>query len=528
ATNSLGSFTYSYDPNSARLTNVAYPNGQSVTMNYFGPTSTSGASGSVSQITNLGSAGATLSSFGYTYNPTGEINTWTQVLGSNTNAYAMNYDPDSELQAVTLTSGTTGFDGLSSANQSVSYGYDAAGNRTTENAPSYLHTFGTNSLNQLTNETDVPISIVGSTSRAASVTVNGQGVTENSSYGFSTTIQPASGATTPLTVVQVATDGTVNTVRNHIQNSPAASFDYNGNLLNDGTRSYLWDAANRLVQVNILNPQPSTVADNIEMTYDGFGRRVSITERHGTTVLTAKTFIWCGVKLCQQRDVTGHTVVNRFFAQGEQISGTNYYFAKDHLGNIREVTDSSGNLQASYDYDLYGRQAVLSQAVTADFGYTGMYMERAAGLDLTLYRAYDANKGRWLSRDPLLENAGLNLYEYLGNNSVKWIDSLGLIEPDDPTGPPEMNAANQIPSTDPDGGGIANDLNPQNPNEGEGLSFQGPSGTRIFQISYDCQPILRLDYGPYRGTHGEPRLHLHLPTLFPDVHIPLDPRSWFD
>jgi RHS repeat-associated protein len=425
-TNPLGSFAYTYDSASARLTNVAYPNGQSVTMDYFGPTATNGASGSVKDITNLNPSSATLSKFSYTYNPTGEINTWTQVLGSNTNAYAMNYDADSELQAVTLTSGTTGFDGLSTANQSVSYGYDAAGNRTTEKAPSYQNTFGTNNLNQLTNETDNPISIVGSTSRAAGVTVNGQGVTENSSNGFSTTIQPAAGSTTPLTVVQVATDGTVNTVRNHIQNTVSFSTDANGNLLNDGTRSYLWDAENRLVQVNILDAQPATVADNIEMTYNGFGQRVSITERHGTTVLAAKTFVWCGMQLCQQRDVTGHTVANRFFTLGEQIGGTNYYFSKDHLGNIREMTDSNGNVQGEYSYDAYGKQTQIAGTLQADFGYTGFYMERAANLDLTWFRVYDANKGRWLGRDPLTEGVGLNLYNYAMNNPLGYIDAFGL------------------------------------------------------------------------------------------------------
>ena len=175
-----------------------------------------------------------------------------------------------------------------------------------------------------------------------------------------------------------------------------------------------------------LNPTPPTVPDTLTFSYDGYGRRVGIVESHGSTVLTSKTFVWIGASLCQERDSTGHTVTKQFFDYGEQINGTNYYYTLDHLGSVREMTTSSGTVQASYDYDAFGRQAVFSQAVTTDFGYTGMYMERAANLELTLYRAYDANMGRWLNRDPLAEFAGNNLYEMVNNNPFQWVDPFGL------------------------------------------------------------------------------------------------------
>ena len=55
-----------------------------------------------------------------------------------------------------------------------------------------------------------------------------------------------------------------------------------------------------------------------------------------------------------------------------------------------------------------------------------MHYEAADGLSLTLYRAYSADLGRWLSRDPLAEAAGLNLYAYVANNPIKYVDPLGL------------------------------------------------------------------------------------------------------
>jgi hypothetical protein len=39
---------------------------------------------------------------------------------------------------------------------------------------------------------------------------------------------------------------------------------------------------------------------------------------------------------------------------------------------------------------------------------------------------YDPNVGRWLSRDPIAERGGVNLYGMIGNDSVNHTDNLGL------------------------------------------------------------------------------------------------------
>ncbi|MBJ7257663.1 MAG: RHS repeat-associated core domain-containing protein [Akkermansiaceae bacterium] len=39
---------------------------------------------------------------------------------------------------------------------------------------------------------------------------------------------------------------------------------------------------------------------------------------------------------------------------------------------------------------------------------------------------YDPNVGRWLSRDPIMEEGGVNLYGFVGNDSVNHIDNQGL------------------------------------------------------------------------------------------------------
>jgi len=44
------------------------------------------------------------------------------------------------------------------------------------------------------------------------------------------------------------------------------------------------------------------------------------------------------------------------------------------------------------------------------------------------YRYYHTNLGRWLSRDPIGERGGLNLYTFVGNRPASRIDALGLVE----------------------------------------------------------------------------------------------------
>ena len=232
------------------------------------------------------------------------------------------------------------------------------------------------------------------------------------------------------TVPIIATDYSGNIKSNRYQiivtnnnGAKTLQYDLNGNLTNltaaTFTNTYEWDAADRIVAFN-------SGTNRSEFTYDGYGRRAKIVEKQNGTAVSTNYYLWRGTDLCEERNSTGGTVTKRFFGQGEQISGTSYFFTRDHLGSVREMTDSSAVIQARYDYDPYGRRTKLLGSLNADFGFTGHYFHATSSLHLAPFRAYNADIARWLSRDPSGERTANGLYEYARNSPMSLADPLGL------------------------------------------------------------------------------------------------------
>jgi RHS repeat-associated protein len=161
------------------------------------------------------------------------------------------------------------------------------------------------------------------------------------------------------------------------------------------------------------------------MTYDGLGRCVKIVETTAGSVTSTKQFVWSDNQRCEERDATG-VLTRQFFASGEKIGATAYFFGKDHLSSIRQMTDSSAVVQAQYAYSPWGEVTKLQGSQDADFGYAGYYTHQRSGLNLTVARAYSASLGRFMSRDPIAEAGGMNLYGYCANSPIVYTDPLGL------------------------------------------------------------------------------------------------------
>jgi len=190
-------------------------------------------------------------------------------------------------------------------------------------------------------------------------------------------------------------------------------------------RTNEWDGEQRLAAVIIGNQRT-------EFAYDGAGRLAGIRQLLNGSEVSDRRFLWCDDEMCEERDASG-AVSKRFFAQGMKVEtgpgAGAFYYTRDHLGSIRELTDASGNVRARYTYDPFGRRTRLAGDVDADFGLAGMFWAAEASLAITRYRAYDPEAGRWLSRDPLQdaeEAEGANLYAYVADNPVNAVDPLGL------------------------------------------------------------------------------------------------------
>jgi len=106
---------------------------------------------------------------------------------------------------------------------------------------------------------------------------------------------------------------------------------------------------------------------------------------------------------------------------------TNYFYTKDHLGSICEAVGPAGLLATRYNYDPYGQRAVVQENFQTTLGFTGDFVHHESGLYLTWLRPFDSSSGRWLSRDPIAESGGINLYAYVGNSPMINTDPFGVI-----------------------------------------------------------------------------------------------------
>lgn len=91
----------------------------------------------------------------------------------------------------------------------------------------------------------------------------------------------------------------------------------------------------------------------------------------------------------------------------------------DGLGNIVALADAvTGALTAEYAYGPYGENRGIA-GVGADenpFRFSTKYFDAETGLYYYGYRYFEPVTGTWLSRDPLGESGGLNLYGFVGVN----------------------------------------------------------------------------------------------------------------
>jgi RHS repeat-associated protein len=115
-------------------------------------------------------------------------------------------------------------------------------------------------------------------------------------------------------------------------------------------------------------------------------------------------------------------------------------YHQDHLGSVRELTDSQGHVTSIYLTDEYGVPSTLegpdgtpASASDQPFWYTGEQWDSETGFTYLRARYYASSVGRFTSRDVLAGvrtvPGSLNRYACAGNNPVNWTDPSGMIAP---------------------------------------------------------------------------------------------------
>jgi YD repeat-containing protein len=308
--NNLGSTTYAFVGQSNRPSTVTHANGMQAQYDYFGATSEF----LLKQIKNVTSGGppSVISQFDYTYRGDRSIETWRVEQGSGAKTWTFGYD-----EARQLTSGVLR-DGSQALLESLTYGYDKAGNRIqVGNGTTAPKNYETNNQNQLLSERDHGrTTFAGFVDEPATVKVNGQPAKVLSTdggapYKFEAPVDLDAGTNT---VVVEAKDGQNNTATKTYAvtttgTSKKYEYDASGNLRyeklpnNTVLREYRWDQQNRLVRD--LHGTHQSVYE-----YDGASRRVRIKELTSGVETKNETFVWCGSRICQKR--SGSTVVRSY------------------------------------------------------------------------------------------------------------------------------------------------------------------------------------------------------------------------
>ena len=261
-------------------------------------------------------------------------------------------------------------------------------------------------------------------------------------------------------------------VKNQLTNGPGATFVYdsNGNLSSSesGNRNFSYDAENQLSAIEVI-----VQGLRWEFVYDGRGRlrkQINLSWNGSSWSVTGETrYVYDGMRVIQDRDSSNTPTVS--YTRGSDLSGSlegaggiggllarshgysggnwsthNYYHA-DGGGNITMLIDASQVTVASYRYDPFGNTVSSSGtlASTNVFRFSSKAIHAFTGIYYYGYRFYDPNLQRWPNRDPVGDEASFasmlipheeygpvelwdrpNIYGFVYNNPVVWIDAYGL------------------------------------------------------------------------------------------------------
>ncbi|OGV45715.1 MAG: hypothetical protein A2X46_09425 [Lentisphaerae bacterium GWF2_57_35] len=402
----------------------------------------------------------TVSQFDYQNNALGQRTRMTMsgaVMPGGLAGSYWEYSYDSRGQ---VTGAMRRFEDGSAVQLSHGFAYDDIGNRVVVSESGRTNAYQANQLNQYTQRTVQGwVNLRGNADPEATVTLNNSPVDRRGSY-WSTEryfTNTAADVWAELSAIGVllggATNGedivAVDTGHVFLARTPEAfAYDADGNLTQDARFLYEWDSENRLVVAETRsNLQSATPRVRLAFTYDNQGRRVRKTVESGFiggaySTTSVITFVWND--WLQIADVCASST--SFKLWGLDLSGTmqgaggvggllatvqsgaTYFVSEDANGNVTEYVDTNGTVVAHWEYDVFGNALVLTGAKRDDFShwFSSKPLDEETGAYDFGFRLYQPSQARFMSRDPITERGGLNLYSFVGNNPISRFDRLGL------------------------------------------------------------------------------------------------------
>ncbi len=213
----------------------------------------------------------------------------------------------------------------------------------------------------------------------------------------------------------------------------AYTWDNNGNLLSDGSKTYTYTQANRLIAVSDQQSAFSFV-------YNGDGARVKqVADGHGITY-TLDLAAPLVVVLAERSGTTTthylYSLGTRPLAQyGPHLSpppageGDWAYLLSDALGSVRQLADAEGNVTLAQAYQPYGSLLERAGGGRSTFGYAGEQADES-GLIYLRARYYSSGIGIFVSRDSWQgdwqRSLTLNGFLYVEGNVINLTDPSGL------------------------------------------------------------------------------------------------------
>ncbi|MBS1799667.1 MAG: RHS repeat protein [Acidobacteria bacterium] len=201
------------------------------------------------------------------------------------------------------------------------------------------------------------------------------------------------------------------------------AYDAAGNMANDSSHSYTYDAEGKVLQVD-----GGTTAS---YTYDALDHRVRTVENGTTTVYAYNV---SGQRVASF-DGSGNPISNQVYSGSTPVAfyqgGTIHYQHQDWLGTERVRTSSTGAVEGTYQSLSFGDG--FSASGTDNDAYHFAALDRDADdTQHAQFRQYSSTQGRWMSPDPYHGSydasnpQSFNRYTYVLNNPLEMVDPSGL------------------------------------------------------------------------------------------------------